>query len=203
MVSELLLSRYIYSQSPPSFLLDNEKLMRKCFLAERMNKQVQADAFYTVMHDVNQPLNGIANCCDLLLNCSEAETADVLNLLLVSVSWQEQLLGSGRMQEQLLFGNTTYKPSYCEHVNIQQLLEECLTIGRGYYFGGGLPIKLKCEVTDEVPSAVSSLDAQGVKRFILNLLSNAFKFTLDGSITITVTTYTTQSDKAPWCFEKE
>ena len=170
----------------PSFSADNEALMRRCFLAQQMNKQVQADAFYTVMHDINQPLNGIANCCDLLLMSSKAETAEVLNLLQVSVSWQTQLLESGRMQEQLLFGDTAFEPSYCDNVNIKQLVAECMTIGNGYHFGGGLPVVLKYEISTEVPSAVNHLDVQGVKRFILNLVSNAIKFTLSGTITISV-----------------
>jgi hypothetical protein len=175
---------------------DHEKVCRKCFLAERINQQGQANAFFTVMHDFNQPCNVITNCCDLLLTpLSASETADILNVLTVSVSWQTQLVKSAWIQEQLL-ENASLMPSYSHNVIVETLMAECLTICKGYFFGGGLPVQLKCEIAAEVPKAVT-IDRDWVKRFILNLVSNSIKFTLEGSITIRVGTYTTRSEKDP------
>ena len=100
----------------------------------------------------------------------EGEIRDVVVMLHTSLRWQHQLVESG-IDHMRLVGNERPKPKL-RPTNVKRLLQDCLTIGNGYFYGGGLDVPLGATIARHIKPVVN-LEATWVQRFILNLVSNA------------------------------
>ena len=159
-------------------LLAHEYEMR--FKAERTANQAKSLFFSTVSHDIRTPLNGILGFSELLEQGvgDEAERMRYISAIRSSGKVLARLvddildlskLESGKLE---LIEEPTDVPTL-----VREVMAAC-EVARARK-----SLTLKSEI-DEVPWV--SLDPQRIRQLLFNLLSNAYKYTAQGTVTVRV-----------------
>jgi two-component system, sensor histidine kinase len=130
-------------------------------------------------HEIRTPLNAVIGISDLLVE----QNLDEQQIELV-----EAISGSGRHLLELITDILDF--SRIEHGEVvQKLVEvdlrlhiaECVTLACSAYGQSNDHVQL--DIADSVPNTIA-IDPLSLKQILVNLLSNALKFTEDGSITL-------------------
>lgn len=147
--------------------------------AEEANRS-KTEFITNLSHDVKTPLAGIIGIAELLTYRLNAEELDFSKILLVSS--RQLLTFFDNCLEAFKLENSNAK-LLNEHFNLKTTIDEICdiftptTINRGLY--------LKVDYADSVPENITG-SRTGIYRIILNLVSNAVKFTPSGGVTIRV-----------------
>ncbi|MCR5288507.1 MAG: response regulator [Treponema sp.] len=163
----------------------NRKLQSALLNAEQAN-EAKSNFMATVSHDMRTPLNGILGFTSLAKECtdinkiqeylSKIETSGNLLKTLINDTLELSKIESGKYDLQM------------ENTNLIELLEEIL-----------IPVRASAEdkqlkvITDidQLSNQYVITDSAKIKKILLNLISNALKFTPSGgSITIKLETLT-------------
>jgi len=137
-------------------------------------------------HEFRTPLNGILGMMDLLQseNTSKivkkymgiAESCSTIMLTLVNDILDFSKIESGHMH--IIKCPTSLRRLIGETMDVMRVTYRDKTEEKNEH------IKLKLYIDSSVPEGISEIDETRVRQIIINLMSNAFKFTSNGSITV-------------------
>lgn len=132
-------------------------------------------------HEIRTPLNGIIGMSDILAN-TELTPVQVEYLQTIETSSQMLLLLINDILDlsKIESGNLVLVP---QPSNVAETVYDTLTIMLPKATDKGLSLQL--ELDDEIPEQVM-LDAHRLQQVLMNLMSNAVKFTQQGSVTLSV-----------------
>lgn len=172
---DLALATEIGSQA--GRVLDNARLYEAAVAANR----AKADFLAIMSHELRTPLNAILGYTQLLLEDVYGEVGDMqreqLRRVNTSASHLLQIINEILVYASLEAGRTS---SERERVNLQVLLEDAAAMTAPLARQKGLAYAV--ELDD--PAAEVYTDAGKVRQILVNLLTNAVKFTEAGSVTL-------------------
>jgi signal transduction histidine kinase len=133
----------------------------------------------TMGHEIRTPLNGIIGMADLLtrrdLGAKENEFAKIIfrsgRTLLIMIN---EILDFSKAEAGKLTMNI-------EPVALNEIITDSIALMRGLAEERKISIKAEC-----APDVTAIGDAQYIKQTLLNLVSNALKFTKEGGVTVTL-----------------
>lgn len=144
-------------------------------------EQAKDDFLANVSHEIRTPINTITGMSEIILaenlpvsireNVRNIQTASQNLLSSVSDVLDFSELNSGKL--------TLTEHSY----NISSTVNDIINFARGWK--GNRDIELIIDMDSTIPSGLIG-DEQKIKRIILNFLSNAYKFTTEGAVTISI-----------------
>ena len=146
---------------------------------ENSEGQYKSALLRTVSHELRTPTNAIFAMAQMIKSCEEIsdENVERLDIITGSCTYQLCLINDLLDYAQIIAGCLKISKM---PFSVAQLLSECLKLIE--IQSNERLIKLKMKVND-VPEKLIS-DPYRIKQVILNLLSNARKFTLKGKITL-------------------
>jgi len=157
-----------------------QKILQSKQDAEKAN-QLKSEFLANMSHEIRTPMNAIIGFSDILKNNIKNKK---------NLSFIEKISKSG---DDLLYlindildlskieaGQLTIQK---ENSNIYDLINEIPSIFSEISHNKEIPIKIK--ISKDVPSNIY-IDAQRIKQVLLNLVSNALKFTAEGYVSINV-----------------
>lgn len=146
----------------------------------------------TLSHELRTPLNGIVGLSDILLNSGHFNDEDMRSLKAINVS----AVTLGNIFNDVIdlnkFERNTFLLSY-ESVCWQDFMSEIETLTR--FMAEQKKLEFKYSNTGECHKYVS-IDATRMRQILWNIISNAIKFTKEGSISIDVASHITNDDLA-------
>ncbi|MDI5933955.1 ATP-binding protein [Halomonas kalidii] len=151
--------------------------------ASRAEQASQAKSeFMAVMsHEIRTPLNGVAGVADLLTDEPQSERGRALIASLNdSVLSLQAVINDVIDYTKFEAGSLDLET---EPFDIRAFIEQ---LCRGYRLRSEKrAIRFRCRVEDEVPACLEG-DINRLRQILMNLLNNAFKFTDQGSVSLTV-----------------
>ena len=170
--------------------IDNARsydLAQKAVLEMREADRMKSQFLANMSHELRTPLNSIIGFSRVILKGIDGPLTDLQKQDLTSIyNSGQHLLGlindildisrieAGKME--LSF----------EEVEVKPLVDSVFSTARGLV--KDKPVKLVAEIPDDLPSVRA--DPMRIRQVLLNLVSNAAKFTEEGSITVTAETRT-------------
>eukprot|EP00742_Colponemidia_sp_Colp-10_P001601 GILJ01001720.1.p1 GENE.GILJ01001720.1~~GILJ01001720.1.p1 ORF type:complete len:799 (-),score=83.98 GILJ01001720.1:434-2830(-) len=155
-------------------------LNRQAHLEALMSKQRFTS---NISHELRTPLNGIIGILELMMESSLSQyQKDLARTALISGENMLQLVNDLLDFHKLEAGKL---PLVFETFSIRQFVEECVCSVATLATAKGL--KLDWKVDPRIPELICG-DRRRIKQILLNYLSNAFKFTMKGSVTVEVST---------------
>jgi len=139
-----------------------------------------------ISHEFRTPLNGIMGMMDLI---KSEETSRVVKKYMgiaescssIMLSLVNDILDFSKMEA----GNMSIVR--CS-ISVRTIIEETMNVMRITYRKKDPTqpgtVLLKCEIDQSIPEGLSEIDDIRVRQVIVNLLSNALKFTKNGSVTL-------------------
>lgn len=166
----------------PSLLLALENVTPKKELSDLQLAQEDKDLLIaTVSHELRTPLNGVLGLIQIVEpKIKEKEALEYLSLCKDNANLLLNLVNSLLDNQQIQHGKVKLFPS---KINIQTLVKNVLTLFS--FQAGQKNIKLSASVQDNIPSHLVT-DENRLKQVLINLVSNALKFTFSGSITLKI-----------------
>ncbi len=171
-------------QEATSALVHHNELLRRQAIELEQASIAKSQFLANVSHDVRTPLNAILGYTSLLLRgvSGELEPAQRESLVRVDanarhlLSLINEILDITRIEAGKM-------PVRLSSIKLRELIGEIMTEVEPLITGSNL------EVTAKIPPGLSVIrsDRQKVKQILLNLLTNALKFTPRGSVTVTCT----------------
>lgn len=171
-----------------------EALQRAKDLAEQANK-FKAEFLANMSHEIRTPINAIIGMVHLLhqtplsekqieyLHAIDNSADNLLQLINDILDFSKIEAGKLQLEE--------------KSFNIRNVIEQLVTTTRFKATEKGVDLVL--HIDDNVPPAVAG-DPLRLNQIMLNLISNAIKFTHDGSITVTVKLIDVVNDRARMYF---
>lgn len=161
-----------------------EKLLRATAEAEAANR-AKSTFLANMSHELRTPMNGIIGMSQLLastpLNDAQHEFADIINSSAQSLlSIINDILDISKIEASKL---------NIEHidVNLRDIVEDAVAMMANQI--ADKPIELILDIQPDLPTTIQG-DPQRIRQCLLNLMSNAYKFTQQGQILVTVNTKT-------------
>ncbi len=163
--------------------------------AEEANK-MKTRFLSTVSHEIRTPISGIIGMTDLIINESgDREDLDRLNLIKTAAGHLLHLINDILDLSSLEAGKMEIK----RHVfNIYELLSKLKEL-----FVQGLKekgLEFRYEVSDHIPPLLTG-DPVRIRQVLINLMSNAVKFTDTGFVRLKLSPLKTQANEVLLCFE--
>lgn len=159
---------------------NNEQLNKKKLKAEELN-QAKTRFIANISHEIRTPLNAILGSSELLSDTRLTDEQNAFNKL-ISTSGQALL---SILDDVLLFSrneeHTIELESY--EFNIEECISEVFSIVEPSINGKGLT--LIADISEHSPIYFLG-DKQRVRQLLLNIISNAIKFTSEGKIKVSV-----------------
>lgn len=163
------------------------KAARSAVESGKTEIRAKTEFLANMSHEIRTPMNAVIGFCDLLSSTSLTKEQD---------EYVEAINQSGKLLIKLIGQVLDYSKIEsghleleCEELDLESLLLEVRAILSAR--GRGKPIELKVDCS-RVSSMVLLGDATRVKQILINLLSNAFKFTREGEIALTASTTTSE-----------
>lgn len=185
MIIVLGLSLYIFKKA---FLEDREKL--SIAIAELEIEKIKAETadkaktqfLATISHEIRTPLNGVVGISELLestrLNKGQAE-------LVKNLSYSSKILHSLINDVlDLTMIESERLTLYRNEMDIKQELTEIYELFKAKVASDSKNIELLLIIDEKLPSKLIG-DVKRVRQVLMNLVNNAIKFTIKGSVTIT------------------
>ena len=178
---DLTITSILWNQIP-SLLIALENVTHKKELSELQLAQQDKDMLIaTVSHELRTPLHGVLGLIQIVESkIKEQEALEYLSLCKDNANLLLNLVNSLLDNQQIQHGKIKLFPS---KVHIQILIKNVL--GLFSFQANQKNIKLSAFIEDDVPSYIIT-DENRLKQVLINLVSNALKFTFSGSITINV-----------------
>eukprot|EP01111_Echinosteliopsis_oligospora_P015177 TRINITY_DN5908_c0_g1_i2.p1 TRINITY_DN5908_c0_g1~~TRINITY_DN5908_c0_g1_i2.p1 ORF type:complete len:820 (+),score=168.54 TRINITY_DN5908_c0_g1_i2:193-2652(+) len=172
----------------------DEKLSAKNQQLEESNGKLRtavkakSDFLSLMSHEIRTPLNGIVGLSDLLTDgaSSQAEQADLLASIRACADHLLNIVNDILDFSKIESGSMELEEA---SVEVGRCLEECTKL----FSTVKKNLDIFYHIDKSVPVTIHS-DATRLRQIIVNLISNAVKFTENGSITIAVKTYETLCD---------
>ncbi len=158
-----------------AYAIDNARLYRAAVAANR----AKSDFLAVVSHELRTPLNAVMGYAEILLAgiAGELEDGQEEHVRRINASARhllqiiEEILSYARMEA----GRERIRP---EKTTLGELLEDTIAVAEPLARERGLSFETEIEDGD----AALFVDAGKIRQILLNLLSNATKFTPDGSV---------------------
>ena len=146
-------------------------------------EQYKSDFLANMSHEIRTPMNAIIGMCELILreetlsasareNCFNIQSSGRSLLSIINDILDFSKIDSGKME------------IMTEEFNIASILNDVLNMAEARR--GSKPIKILVDVDPDIPRGLLG-DEVRIRQIILNLMTNAIKFTPEGSVTLTVT----------------
>ena len=160
----------------------NRELMLKSVEEARQAERYKSDFLANMSHEIRTPMNAIIGMCELILrentlsdrvreNCFNIQSSGRSLLALINDVLDFSKIESGRME----LINAEF--------NIASILNDVINMSEARRRGKELEILVN--VDPSIPRGLVG-DEVRIKQVIINLMTNAIKFTKQGSITLTV-----------------
>lgn len=170
--------------------LEEQRRLRA--IAEEAN-QAKSIFLANMSHELRTPLNAIIGYSEMVIEDMVAEQADH-----ASKPDMDRVVGSAKHLLSLINDILYLSKVEAGHIDVKsepiifdELLDEVMGIAAPLVKKSGVPIRLQASGLREVRS-----DAQKIKQCLLNLISNASKFTSEGVITLSAERITLADGKA-------
>jgi len=160
--------------------LQNNSL-QQTLLTLKIANQNQEKAISTVAHELRNPVNGLLGIANLMeKNSSDPSTLRNLSILKSNISLLLNILNSVLDIQQIRADKLNLNLA---ETNLSELIDN---IGLLYEFQfTSKNLKFKKEIDPSLPKVIVT-DKNRLSQILINLTANALKFTLQGSITISV-----------------
>ena len=165
--------------------------------AAEVASQAKSAFLANMSHEIRTPLNVVIGLADLILEENNLSKNVLENMQKISnsgntlLSIVNDILDFSKIET----GKLTLIPA---EYHISSLLNDVITLMNTRI--GEKPITFQLNISDDLPSRFYGDDLR-VKQILNNLLSNAFKYTLSGSIELTVDCFNTEesgNEKEVW-----
>ena len=155
-----------------------EQLKHAKELAER-NSQLKTEFIHNTQHDIRTPLSGIYGCSELLmLDEKDPKKREVLQHIQAAtrcvIDYCASILEFSKLESGKL-------PVRVEPLDYLAFLEKVITLERPALHAKNLAFSLHYDIEE---GTVVATDSFRLERILINLISNAIKFTPEGSITL-------------------
>lgn len=160
--------------------LKRVEMQNKAVLQAQDESNKKSSLLSQISHDVRSPLSAVQAVFDLLIrDPQQAKDNELLQSARMSVEHVKELVEDLVKFTQLKGGGVVAEKKEFE---LNDLIDSCVSSMKPVVEGKGLSIK---HVSQVFPANILA-DSKQVKRIIANLLSNAYKYTHEGSITVRV-----------------
>lgn len=160
----------------------SREMMLESLEAARTAEQYKSDFLANMSHEIRTPMNAIIGMCELILredNLSESVRENCFNiqssgrnlLAIINDILDFSKIDSGKME--LVYEEFSLASTLNDVLNTSEVRK------------GGKDIKLLVDVDPNIPRGMLG-DEVRIRQIILNLMTNAIKFTKKGSVTLTV-----------------
>ena len=160
----------------------NETVMRKSMESARRAEHSKADFLANMSHEIRTPMNGILGMCEIMLrdasinddakeNCFNIRTSAKSLLAIINDILDFSKIDSGKME------------IIEEPFNMASTLNDVLNLAMARK--GSKKIEFIIVLDPSIPCGIIG-DENRIRQIMVNLLTNAIKFTEKGAITVTV-----------------
>ena len=169
-------------QTATAELAEQNELLRRQAIQLEQASTAKSQFLANMSHELRTPLNAILGYCNMMVQGVNGKLSQAQRKSLVRIDSNgrhlleviNEILDITRIEAGRM-------PLHVSEVRIQELLDEVLAELEPIISRSKLPVL--AEMLDSLPGLLT--DRQKVKQIVLNLLSNALKFTPSGSIRIT------------------
>ena len=148
--------------------------------------QLKTVAFAQAAHEIRNPLNGIVASLEILENKKGYMTRDNQFLLTAKNCANLMLFLVRDIMDFSQIESKTFLLDY-SNINLRELIEECIRILKFKAEDKGIQLRIK-ETSCEIPVKFNT-DANRIKQILINLISNAIKYTEKGSVLVSCEQY--------------
>lgn len=154
---------------------------------DKMENQAKSDFLANMSHEIRTPMNAVIGFCDLLSNTSlSKEQGEYVDAINHSGKLLIDLIGQVLDYSKIESGHLLLE---CEEMHLDELFVEVQAIFGSRASDQSVEFTVDCS---KVSREALLGDSTRIKQILLNLLSNAYKFTKQGQIRLSATTTTSE-----------